>query len=211
MPAYSPVDLLLIAADNALRTLLAPASSRRPHPDADIEELPLEQADKRHAAGLMRVNHCGEICAQALYQGQALTARDAVVRDKLRHAAEEEIEHLAWTEQRLRELGSHTSYLNPLWYAGSFAIGVSAGLIGDRWNLGFLAETEQQVVAHLDSHLGSLPEQDARSRAIVEQMKTDEAAHAQLAWDNGAAQLPLPVRSLMRLSSRVMTSLSYYV
>lgn len=211
MANYSPADLLIIAADNALRTLFAPAASSRPHPDRNVDEGDMDAAQKKHAAGLMRVNHCGEICAQALYQGQALTARAPDIRDRLREAAHEETEHLAWTAQRIQELGSHTSWLNPVWYAGSLAIGVGAGLVGDRWNLGFLAETEQQVVAHLEGHLGSLPEQDARSRAIVEQMKTDEAAHAQLAWDNGAAALPAPVRWLMRASSRVMTGVSYYV
>lgn len=211
MPMHTPLDMLIIAADNALRTLLAPATSRRPHPDQNEVEADLSEAEKRHAAGLMRVNHCGEICAQALYQGQALTARNPEVRQALRHAANEETEHLAWTERRVHGLGSRTSVLNPLWYAGSLAIGVGAGLIGDRWNLGFLAETEKQVVEHLEGHLGSLPEQDGRSRAIVRQMQTDEAQHAELAWEQGASALPLPLRLLMKSSSAVMTRLSYYV
>lgn len=209
MPAFNPVDLLIIAADNALRTLFAPATSHRPHPDRGAAEAELDAGEKRHAAGLMRVNHCGEICAQALYQGQALTARTPQLREALRHAAQEETEHLAWTSRRIHELGSHTSVLNPLWYAGSLAIGVGAGLVGDRWNLGFLAETEQQVVDHLDGHLGSLPPQDVKSRAIVSQMKIDEAQHAQLAWDQGAAALPQPLRLLMKGSASVMTRLSY--
>lgn len=211
MPNLSPLDTLIIAADNALRTLLAPASSQRPHPDQSIEETPLADSEKKHAAALMRINHCGEICAQALYQGQALTARQPHLREALQHAAAEETEHLAWTAQRVHQLGSHTSVLNPLWYAGSLAIGVTAGLIGDKWNLGFLAETEEQVVAHLDDHLGRLPEQDAKSRAIVEQMRIDEAQHADTAREHGAADLPAPIQWAMKTSSRVMTGLSYYV
>lgn len=211
MTEHNPVDKLIIAADNALRTLFAPAASRRPHPDRAQEETELTAAEKRHAAGLMRVNHCGEICAQALYQGQALTARNPDLREALHHAAEEETEHLAWTEQRVQELGSHTSVLNPLWYVGSLAVGIGAGLVGDRWNLGFLAETEQQVVDHLDGHLGSLPEQDSKSRLIVSQMKIDEARHAELANEQGAAELPLPLRMVMKASATLMTRLSYYV
>ena len=211
MQRLSPLDALVIAADNALRTLLAPAQSVRPHPDAAVAESELSEAEKRHAAGLMRVNHCGEICAQALYQGQALTARNPGVRTALQGAATEETEHLAWTAQRVAELGSHTSLLNPLWYGGSLALGVVAGVIGDRWNLGFLAETEQQVVAHLDSHLGSLPDGDGKSRAIVAQMRDDEARHAETAIQHGAAELPQPVKAAMRASARAMTGLSYYL
>ncbi|WP_084187414.1 2-polyprenyl-3-methyl-6-methoxy-1,4-benzoquinone monooxygenase [Andreprevotia chitinilytica] len=205
------VDQLISEFDLALRTLAAPASSVRPHPDAHIDEADLSAEQKQHAAGLMRVNHCGEVCAQALYQGQALTARDPATREALHEAAHEEVEHLAWTEQRLHELGSHKSLLNPLWYAGSFAMGVTAGLIGDKWNLGFLAETERQVSAHLASHLRELPQQDAKSRAIVEQMHTDELSHAEQAVALGAADLPLPLQVLMTNVSKVMTTLSYRI
>ncbi|MGL4994674.1 MAG: 2-polyprenyl-3-methyl-6-methoxy-1,4-benzoquinone monooxygenase, partial [Deefgea sp.] len=179
-------DQLITEFDTVLRTLAAPATSARKHPDAALDEAELSDAEKSHAAGLMRVNHCGEVCAQALYQGQALTARDPAARDALKQAAAEEVEHLAWTRQRLDELGSHRSLLNPLWYAGSFAMGVTAGLVGDKWNLGFLAETERQVTAHLESHLTQLPEQDAKSRAIVAQMAIDETSHAEQAVALGA-------------------------
>jgi ubiquinone biosynthesis monooxygenase Coq7 len=159
----------------------------------------------------MRVNHCGEVCAQALYQGQAVTSRDPEVRDALRRAADEETEHLAWTERRIAELGGRTSLLNPLWYLGSLSIGIAAGLLGDKWNLGFLAETERQVEAHLDSHLELLPVADARSRAIVEQMRQDEINHAEMAVGFGAAELPPPVRLGMRTTAKVMTGLSYRI
>ncbi|SMC28758.1 ubiquinone biosynthesis monooxygenase Coq7 [Andreprevotia lacus DSM 23236] len=203
------LDQLIGEFDLALRTLSATASSVRPHPDAHIEESGLSAAEQQHAAGLMRVNHSGEVCAQALYQGQALTARDPATRDALREAAHEEVEHLAWTEQRLHELGSHKSVFNPLLYAGSLAIGVTAGLVGDRWNLGFLAETERQVGAHLASHLRTLPIQDSKSRAIVEQMHRDELGHADLAVELGAAELPAPIKATMTASSKVMTTLAY--
>jgi len=203
------LDKLIIEFDKGLRTLAAPAISGRQHPDAHIEESEMSDAERRHALGLMRVNHCGEVCAQALYQGQALTARSDAAREALKGAAQEEVEHLAWTEARIRELGGRPSVFNPLWYAGSLAIGVGAGLLGDKWNLGFLEETEHQVGAHLDSHLTSLPAQDARSRAIVGQMRDDELKHADMAHELGAARLPLPVRALMKLSSKVMTGASY--
>jgi ubiquinone biosynthesis monooxygenase Coq7 len=205
------MDKLITEFDRALRTVFAPAASLRPHPDADLDEVPLSAEEKRHAAGLMRVNHCGEVCAQALYQGQALTARNPKAREALRAAAHEEVEHLAWTERRLTELGSHKSLLNPLWYAGSLVIGVTAGLIGDRWNLGFLAETERQVGAHLDEHLTALPANDDKSRAVVRQMHADETAHAETAVSLGAAELPLAVKSAMRAMSKAMTTLSYRV
>ncbi|MDK2123673.1 2-polyprenyl-3-methyl-6-methoxy-1,4-benzoquinone monooxygenase [Parachitinimonas caeni] len=205
------MDRFIVEFDKALRTVFAPARSVRPHPDAQQTEADLTAADKQHAAGLMRVNHCGEVCAQALYQGQALTARDPATRAALQEAAHEETEHLAWTEQRLQELGSHKSVLNPLWYVGSLAIGVSAGLVGDKWNLGFLAETERQVGAHLQSHLSQLPDQDAKSRAIVEQMRIDEASHAETATQLGGVELPKPLKDLMQLSSKVMTTLSYRI
>lgn len=204
-------DALILQFDRALRTVFAPAVSRRPHPDNGLPEGELSEAEKRHAAGLMRVNHSGEVCAQALYQGQALTARNPEAARALREASDEETEHLAWCERRLTELGSHKSYLNPLWYTGSFAIGVLAGALGDRWNLGFLAETERQVEGHLDGHLKRLPEQDAKSRAIVEQMKADEIRHAETAIAHGGAELPLPVKLAMKLSSKVMTQAAYWV
>ena len=205
------VDHFIIEADKILRTLFASQSSVRPHPDAGLPEAELSETERRHVAGLMRVNHSGEVCAQALYQGQALTSRDPAVRDALREAAHEEVEHLAWTEQRLRELGSHTSFLNPLWYVGSLTLGVVAGKLGDRWNLGFLAETEKQVTAHLESHLDRLPESDEKSAAIIRQMAIDETSHAHTADGLGAAQFPPVIKQLMQQTSRLMTSLSYRV
>jgi ubiquinone biosynthesis monooxygenase Coq7 len=202
-------DNVIINIDKALRTVFAAAATRRPYPDAGIAEAEMSEADKRHAAGLMRVNHCGEVCAQALYQGQALTARNPEAAKALVEASDEETEHLAWCEKRLSELGSRKSYLNPLWYAGSFGLGVLAGALGDKWNLGFLAETERQVEGHLDSHLASLPEQDARSRAIVEQMKADEIKHAETAIEHGGAPLPMPVKIAMKLTSKIMTATAY--
>ena len=203
------LDKLITEFDRGLRTLFASASSARPHPDQQLAEAELSPEEKRHALGLMRVNHCGEVCAQALYQGQALTARDAAARDALRHAAFEEVEHLAWTERRIRELGGRPSLFNPLWYTGSLAMGVTAGLLGDKWNLGFLQETELQVGAHLDSHLSELPASDARSRAIVSQMRDDELKHADMAQTLGAARLPAPVKGMMALTARLMTGSSY--
>ena len=203
------IDQFIIEFDRALRTLVAPARTVRPVPGSDAAEAELDNAQRQHVAGLMRVNHCGEICAQALYQGQSLTSRDPAIRDALRQAAEEETEHLAWTAARIAELGGRTSLLNPLWYAGSLGLGVAAGLLGDKWNLGFLAETERQVEAHLDGHLAEIPEADERSRAIVDQMRRDEIQHAETAITHGAAELPPPVKSAMRLMARVMTGLAY--
>ncbi len=205
------VDQAIIELDRALRTLLAPARSVRPVPGAELPDVNLDEVQKRHVIGLMRVNHCGEICAQALYQGQALTSRDPEVRESLRGAAHEETEHLAWTEQRIAELGGHKSLLNPLWYAGSLGLGLLAGALGDKWNLGFLAETERQVEAHLDSHLSSLPEEDGRSRAIVDQMRLDEIQHAETAVRYGAAELPVAVRAAMKMVAKVMTGAAYRV
>lgn len=204
-------DSLILHFDRALRTLFAPAASRRPYPDAGLPEATMTDAERRHVAGLMRVNHSGEVCAQALYQGQALTARNPDIAQALQQAADEETEHLAWCERRLNELNSHKSLLNPLWYTGSFALGVLAGTLGDRWNLGFLAETERQVEGHLDGHLQRLPEQDAKSRAIVEQMKADEIRHAETAIALGGAELPLPVKLAMKLTAKVMTQTAYWV
>jgi ubiquinone biosynthesis monooxygenase Coq7 len=204
-------DSVILHFDRALRAVFAPAASRRAHPDQGLAEAELSEAEKRHAAGLMRINHSGEVCAQALYQGQALTARNPEAAQALIEASEEETEHLAWCERRLEELGSRKSLLNPLWYAGSFGLGVLAGALGDKWNLGFLAETERQVEGHLDSHLQSLPAEDAKSRAIVEQMKADEIKHAETAIAHGGAELPLPVKQAMQLSSKVLTKTAYYL
>lgn len=205
------MDQFIIAFDKVVRTLFGQAQSSRPHPDAHIIETPLSDAEKKHAAGLMRVNHCGEVCAQALYQGQAITTQNKLIKNTLHQAALEEEEHLAWTAHRVKALGSQTSVLNPIWYMGSLTLGVFAGLIGDQWNLGFLEETEKQVGEHLQNHLISLPLNDTKSRAIVEQMYVDEIQHAQTAQDLGAKALPYPIKFLMRCSSKVMTTLSYYI
>jgi 3-demethoxyubiquinol 3-hydroxylase len=205
------LDHLIIEFDKGLRTLFGQPRSVRPHPDANLPEVPLDEAEKKHAAALMRVNHSGEICAQALYQGQALTARDTVVQQKLEQAAQEETEHLAWTAGRVHELGGHLSVLNPFWYTGSLAIGALAGFLGDRWNLGFLAETERQVGHHLQSHLDRLPPQDEKSRAIVAQMYADEIGHADMANSLGGTELPQPVQLAMKLNSKVMTGASYWI
>jgi len=204
-------DAFILQIDKALRTVFSTAASRRPYPDASVEEAEMSEAEKRHAAGLMRVNHSGEVCAQALYQGQALTARNPDAARALLEASDEETEHLAWCERRLHELGSHKSLLNPLWYAGSFTLGALAGALGDKWNLGFLAETERQVEGHLNDHLTELPAQDAKSRAIVEQMKADEIKHAETAIEHGGAPLPVPVKQAMRLTSKVLTFAAYRV
>lgn len=204
-------DKLIVAFDKGLRTLFAPAISVRGTPGELLREPELDEAARQKSAALMRVNHTGEVCAQALYQGQALTARDTAAKQALERAAQEETEHLAWTEQRIAELGGRKSVLNPLFYTGSFAIGALAGLLGDKWNLGFLAETERQVVAHLQGHLQELPPEDQKSRAIVEQMKTDEAGHAASATHHGAAELPAPAKAVMKLSSKVMTRTAYWL
>lgn len=208
---FTAIDKLIVEFDKALRTLAATPSSARPTPGGALADAELSDAEKRHAASLMRVNHCGEVCAQALYQGQALSCDDATVTQALALAAREETEHLAWTAQRVSELGGRLSLLNPLWYAGSLALGYAAGRFGTRWNLGFLAETERQVEAHLQGHLERLAPQDVKTRAIVEQMKSDEAAHARTAYALGASELPEPVKRAMRLSSRLMTQASYWV
>ncbi len=205
------VDRFIIEFDKGMRTLFAKAPTARPYPDADIADSAMSDAEKRHAAALMRINHTGEICAQALYQGQALTARDLVVQEKLQHAAWEETEHLAWTSHRVHELGGRLSLLNSFWYTGSLAIGALAGALGDKWNLGFLAETERQVGAHLQHHLNTLPPQDAKSRAVAQQMYVDEVGHSDMAVELGAAELPLPVKLTMRGMSKVMTKTVYWV
>jgi len=205
------MDRLIAEFDRALRAIAGVVHAERQSPAAAVAETPLEDVPKAHAAALMRVNHVGEICAQALYQGQALTARRAESRQALAQAAREEEDHLAWSAERIRELGGRPSLLNPLWYAGSFAIGAAAGLLGDRWNFAFLAETERQVEEHLTGHLEALPPEDQRTRAVVEAMRADEARHRASALELGAAELPEPVRLAMRLASRVMTTVAYRV
>ena len=205
------IDKLIIVFDSALRTLFTPAQTLRPVPGNDLPDNELTDTEKHLSAALMRVNHVGEVCAQALYQGQGLTARNEEMQQTLMHAAWEETEHLAWTERRIAELGGRKSFLNPLWYGGSFGIGMLAGMLGDKWNLGFLAETEQQVGAHLTSHLQRLPVNDEKSRAIVMQMKVDEAGHATMALSHGGVELPSPVKFTMKLGSKVMTRTAYWV
>ena len=205
------LDELVIGFDRALRTLSGHATSSRPTPGANIAETELTADERRHAAGLMRVNHTGEICAQALYAAQALMARDPAVRKQFGEAARDEEEHLAWTRHRLSELSDRPSLLNPLWYGGAFAIGIVAGAASDEVNLGFVVETEQQVEDHLTGHMERLPAADARSRAIVEQMRDDEARHGAMAHAAGAADLPFPVRRLMRAAADVMRAVAYRV
>jgi 3-demethoxyubiquinol 3-hydroxylase len=209
---YTPIDQLILNADNALRTLFGhPRGTGRPNPAAPFEETVLDEEHRRQVARLMRINHTGEVCAQGLYQGQALTARLPEIRKRMERAAAEENDHLNWCSTRLDDLGDHKSLLNPLFYAGSFAIGAAAGLAGDRWSLGFVVETEHQVEDHLDEHLTQLPATDERTRAILEQMKSDEVRHAHAAKSAGGARLPAPLRTLMRLTSRVMTRTVYWV
>ena len=205
------LDELVIGFDRALRTLSGHATSSRPTPGANIAEVDLAPDERRHAAGLMRVNHAGEICAQALYAAQAITARDPAIRKQFAQAAREEEEHLAWTRQRLVELSDRVSLLNPLWYGGAFAIGILAGKASDQVNLGFVVETERQVEDHLTNHMEQLPPADARSRAIVEQMRDDEVRHGAMAEAAGAAPLPFPVRRLMRAAADVMRAVAYRI
>lgn len=208
----SSLDRLIGRLDEALHTVLGPAPKpARPSPAANRNDADLAAATRELSGRLMRINHVGEICAQALYQGQAVTARLAEVRGKMEQAAREENDHLAWTEERIHELGTHTSYLNPLWYTGSFAIGALAGVVGDKWSLGFVAETEKQVVQHLANHLQRLPAADAKSRAILEQMRDDESRHATTALESGGAMLPEPIRLLMRYTSKIMTGTAYWI
>jgi ubiquinone biosynthesis monooxygenase Coq7 len=207
----SNLDRFITVFDNGLRTVFATPSSSRPNPARQVEEAAMSNSEKRKTVGLMRVNHVGEVCAQALYQGQALTAKNPEARKALEQAAVEENDHLAWCENRINELGGRKSLLNPFWYSASFAMGAFAGALGDKWNLGFLAETENQVEAHLDGHLDRLPEEDQKSRAIVKQMKEDEARHAQTAIEHGGAPLPLPVKMAMKLASQVMKKTAYWL
>ncbi len=205
------LDGLIVEFDRGLRTLFGAAHSLRPFPDASVAEAALSETEKKSATALMRVNHSGEVCAQALYQGQALTARNPDVQQTLRQAAQEETEHLAWTARRVHELGGYLSVLNPLLYSASLTVGVCAGLLGDKWNLGFLAETERQVGEHLQGHLSHLPQQDAKSRAVVSQMYEDESRHGELAESLGGAQLPLPVKLAMKGSAKLMTHTTYWI
>ena len=205
-------DQCIAHVDQALRTVFGePIGSGRDNPAPERDNSELSATDKATSVCLMRVNHAGEVCAQALYQGQALTARRDETRAQMEQASEEENDHLLWCRQRIHELGGHTSLLNPVWYAGSLAIGAASGLMGDKWSLGFLAETEQQVVKHLEGHLQRLPAGDTKSQAILEQMKTDEAKHQSTALNAGGARLPEPVKQLMTLASRVMTTTAYRI
>jgi len=205
------LDRLTVAADRALRTLAAPPAANRPAPVGPVEAPELSSEERREAAALMRVNHVGEVCAQALYDAQALATRDPALRVLFERAASEESDHLAWTRGRIEQLGGRTSLLNPLWYGGAFAIGLAAARAGDRLSLGFMAETERQVEQHLDGHLDRLPEGDRLSRAVIEQMKNDEVHHAESAMDHGGVALPLPVRLAMRVAAKVMTTTAHYV
>lgn len=207
------IDNLIINADRTLRTLAAGSdmTSERPSPARPLNETDLSEAERKKSAALMRVNHTGEVCAQALYQGQALTAKLPNVRAEMEKAAEEEIDHLVWCQERIDALGSHTSYLNPLWYGVSFAIGAGAGLVSDKVSLGFVAATEDQVCKHLQDHLQELPASDSRSRAVIEQMLKDEARHADMALNAGGYNFPAPVKGLMTLVSKVMTTTSYQI
>ncbi|MCO7224682.1 2-polyprenyl-3-methyl-6-methoxy-1,4-benzoquinone monooxygenase [Pleionea sp. CnH1-48] len=213
MRHYNLLDTLLTSADNALRTLAGGyQTTPRSNPSHKVtNEKELDDAERRHVAGLMRINHCGEVCAQALYQGQAITARNEETRAKMELSAKEENDHLDWCKDRLTELNTHTSLLNPLWYASSFTIGAVAGLAGDQWSLGFVVETERQVVKHLESHLTQLPEHDHKSRAILEVMKEDEAHHATAALEAGGAALPQPIKAAMSAMSKVMTKTVYHI
>ncbi len=209
----TPVDRLLAGVEGFLRTVAAAGSAHaaRENPARHIDDKPLSATEKSHAAGLMRVNHAGEVAAQGLYQGHAAVARDPSIKDQMQRAADEEFDHLAWCEQRLKELGSGPSRLNPVWYGGAFALGAASGFLGDRWSLGFIEETERQVVQHLTGHLDRLPAKDAKSRAIVHKMRDEEALHGTNAKDAGAFDLPAPIRRIMHLTSKIMTGTAYWL
>lgn len=208
----APIDRFIVEFDTALRSVVGGANAQRPTPGTESgANSALDSEQRKHAAGLMRINHVGEVCAQALYQSQKLVARNSEIKEMLDHSGQEEVDHLAWCETRLKELGSHTSYLNPFWYAGSFAIGLAAGLAGDKWSLGFVAETEKQVESHLESHLKKLPEEDHRSRAIVDQMRMDEIEHGQAALHAGGVTLPMSIQKMMQAMSKLMTSTAYKI
>ncbi len=206
-----PTDHWIACLDGGLRTLFGPDRAQRASPAVGLAKADLDEAQRREAGALMRVNHVGEICAQALYQAQALWSRSEAQRTEFLHASQEELDHLAWTAERIAELGTHTSRLAPLWWAGAFAAGSLAGLAGDRWSLGFVVETERQVEAHLQGHLDRLPQADAPSRAIVQRMMADEAAHAEAAKAAGGAPLPPPVQGLMRVAAKLMTTVAHRV
>lgn len=206
----TPLDRLLAGLNDALRTVGAVAGRpARSSPAADVDDTDLDTRQKAHAAGLMRVNHAGEVAAQALYRGHAIFVRDKNIEAQMQRAADEEFDHLAWCEQRIHELGEQPSRLSPLWYAGAFTIGAASGVLGDKWSLGFIAETERQVCAHLESHLERLPDNDAKSRAIVARMRDEEAAHGESAVDAGAAELPRAIVELMRATAKIMTTIAY--
>jgi ubiquinone biosynthesis monooxygenase Coq7 len=209
---YSIFDKICLSLDQAVRALTDTAkTSGQPYPAKNTENGEMDEAKQKHAAALMRINHTGEICAQGLYHGQALVSRGERMQEKMQQAAIEEGDHLAWCKQRLDELGSHTSYLNPLWYAGSFCIGMAAGMIGDQWSLGFVVETERQVIKHLAGHLQSLPAADLRSHHIIQQMEKDEAKHRDDAIAEGARELPSTVKKAMALTSKVMVKTVYWI
>lgn len=206
---YTPLDHLILGFDRVVNAFNT--GSRRPLPAGELPDVPMPRPETRHSAALMRVNHAGEVAAQALYAGHAVAAKDAVVRESMLQAAADEGDHLYWCETRVRELDSHVSYLTPAWYFGSFAIGALAGSSGEKWNLGFVMETERQVVEHLDRHLARLPEHDLKSRTILQQMRADELQHASTAQDAGGVELPLPLRVLMRCCAKVMTGVAYWL
>jgi len=210
---YTMLDKLVIGLDRGMTSFKNPMphSPQRPSPAQSVEDITLNKAERRISEGLMRVNHAGEVSAQALYQGQAMASRNAKVCNTMRQSAEEEIDHLAWCERRINELGGRTSYLNPLWYLGSFSMGTLAGIVGDKWSFGFVAETERQVVDHLQEHLKRLPSDDLKSRAIIQQMAIDEARHGSIAQETGGVELPTIVKMSMRFCSKLMTRAAYWV
>lgn len=212
MMTFSLIDKAILAFDQGLRTLATrPYTTERANPAADLPDATISQDQTRDIAGMMRINHAGEVCAQALYQGQAMTAQLTEVREAMQRAAEEENDHLDWCAQRLNELGSHRSVLNPAWYIGSLSLGMLAGVIGDKWSLGFVVETERQVVKHLEEHIERVPKADQKTQAILAQMKEDELHHATIAYNAGGAELPAPVKTLMSMMSKVMTGTAYYI
>jgi len=209
--AVSLLDSFILEFDRALRTVLGEPAPRRGNPAEAVAGEPLDDVQRRRAAALMRVNHCGEVCAQALYQGQTLASSSREIKAALARASSEEADHLAWSAQRIRELGGRASLLNPVWYAGALALGYAAGKLGDRWNLGFLAETERQVESHLQGHLDRLGERDAKTRAVIRAMQQEEAGHRKTAEALGASELPPPVRQAMRWAAKLMTTTSYWI
>jgi 3-demethoxyubiquinol 3-hydroxylase len=205
------IDKFITTFDTGLRTLFSASVAARPRPDANLDETSLSDASKIHAAALMRINHVGEVCAQSLYSGQAFTSNNPKIVNALKHAACEETDHLAWCEARINELGGRKSLLNPIWFAGSFTLGAVAGVLGDKWNLGFLEETEKQVSLHLQNHLNQLDETDIKTRTIVQQMQQEEMSHADNAKQLGASELPAPIKAGMKFASHIMTKTAYYI